>query len=155
MLETAKLILVCSLFFDGEPTFEGNSSPSNTDAYLDKITIYDTGWFDNNPDQGKVEIISYKTEQLVPQKNWFVDFEAETTYTVSEGGNYYFETAYDKTEEDEDTLEITRNQGRIELAIDPVTLKYKSAFFTIEDGVEEGKPVIDYGYCIPINEKLD
>lgn len=154
MFETAKLVFMCSLFFEGIETEYDGIQPNNDVAILEKITIYETGWFEN-PDQGEVEIVSYITDKLYPQTKWYVDYEYKTTYTVSEGGNYYFETAYYKTEEDEDTLEITETKGRIEHAIDPETLKYRSTFYSIKDDVEDEESFNDFGYCVPVYEKED
>ena len=155
MFETAKLVLICSLFFEGyEVKFEG-IQPANDVAILEKITIYETGWFEN-PDQGEVEIVSYATDKVYPQTKWYVDYEYKTTYTVSEGCNYYFETYYENISEDEEKLEINETKANIEYAIDPETLKYKSTFLKLdEEGIEDKDAEPDYGHCIPIYQKED
>jgi hypothetical protein len=72
---------------------------------------------------------------------------------VSKNGNYYFETIFEATQEDEETLEIITTRGRIEHAINPETLRYKQTYNVINnDGVEEEGAEPDYGYCIQITE---
>ena len=154
MYETAKLVLICTLYFEGIESKYGDVQPSNDVAILEEITIYETGWLNNNTDQGQVEIISYATDQLYPQTKWYEDYRYETTYTVSEGGNYYFKTYYENISEDEDKLEITENKAKIEYAIDPETLKYKSTYIELdEEGNEDEDAEPDYGHCVPVHQK--
>ena len=152
MLETAKLIFMCSIFYEGAYTSDG-VSVSNDYVNFDKVTIYETGWFNNNSNQGKIKLVSYFTKKLFPQNKWDIEYEYETTYKLSEGGNYYFETYYESIVEDEETLVIDEIKGRIEYALDPDTLKYRLTFYDIKDGVEDKEGITNYGYCIPVYEK--
>jgi hypothetical protein len=142
MIGAAKFVFMCSLFYDGFDEYEAGN-------YLDHITIYETA-----EDQGNVELISYTVDQLKPQTKWYVDYEYKTTYKVSEGGNYYFQTFYKRSDEDEDKLEINETLARIEYAIDPETLKYKNTFIKITDGVEDKNPEPYYGYCVPVSKSI-
>ena len=141
MFETAKLVLICSLFFEGVETEYDDIQPSNDVAILDK---------------NSTSIISDDIDKLYPQTKWYVDYEYKTTYTVSEGGNYYFKTYYEKISEDEEKLEINETKGKIEYAIDPETFKFKSTFLKLdEEGIEDKDVEPDYGHCIPLYQKED
>ena len=145
MLETIKTLYICTIFYAG---FDGQEV-DNSFHYLQEITLFENKFLDER----RVELTEYSTERLVPQTSWNVEYEYESQFIVSKNGNYYFETIFEATQEDEETLEIITTRGRIEHAINPDTLRYKQTYNVInDDGVEEEGAEPDYGYCIQITE---
>jgi hypothetical protein len=145
MLETIKTLYICTIFYAG---FDGQEV-DNSFHYLQEITLFENKFLD----ESRVELTEYSTERLVPQTSWNIEYEYETQFIVSKNGNYYFETIFEATQEDEETLEIITTRGRIEHAINPETLRYKQTYNVINnDGVEEEGAEPDYGYCIQITE---
>lgn len=145
MLETIKTLYICTIFYAG---FDGQEV-DNSFHYLQEIALFENKFLDER----RVELTEYSTERLVPQTSWNVEYEYESQFIVSKNGNYYFETIFEATQEDEETLEIITTRGRIEHAINPETLKYKQTYNVInDDGVEEEGAEPDYGYCIQITE---
>lgn len=145
MLETIKTLYICTIFYAG---FDGQEV-DNSFHYLQEIALFENKFLDER----KVELTEYSTERLVPQTSWNVEYEYESHFIVSKNGNYYFETIFEATQEDEETLEIITTRGRIEHAINPETLRYKQTYNVInDDGVEEEGAEPDYGYCIQITE---
>ena len=145
MLETIKTLYICTIFYAG---FDGQEV-DNSFHYLQEITLFENKFLDER----RVELTEYSTERLVPQTSWNVEYEYESQFIVSKNGNYYFETIFEATQEDEETLEIITTRGRIEHAINPETLRYKQTYNVInDDGVEEEGAEPDYGYCIQITE---
>ena len=145
MLETLKTLYICTIFYAG---FDGQEV-DNSFHYLQEITLFENKFLDER----RVELTEYSTERLVPQTSWNVEYEYESQFIVSKNGNYYFETIFEATQEDEETLEIITTRGRIEHAINPETLRYKQTYNVInDDGVEEEGAEPDYGYCIQITE---
>lgn len=145
MLETIKTLYICTIFYAG---FDGQEV-DNSFHYLQEIALFENKFLDER----RVELTEYSTERLVPQTSWNVEYEYESQFIVSKNGNYYFETIFEATQEDEETLEIITTRGRIEHAINPETLRYKQTYNVInDDGVEEEGAEPDYGYCIQITE---
>ena len=145
MLETIKTLYICTIFYAG---FDGQEV-DNSFHYLQEIALLENKFLDER----RVELTEYSTERLVPQTSWNVEYEYESQFIVSKNGNYYFETIFEATQEDEETLEIITTRGRIEHAINPETLRYKQTYNVInDDGVEEEGAEPDYGYCIQITE---
>ena len=145
MLETIKTLYICTIFYAG---FDGQEV-DNSFHYLQEIALFENKFLDER----RVELTEYSTERLVPQTSWNIEYEYETQFIVSKNGNYYFETIFEATQEDEETLEIITTRGRIEHAINPETLRYKQTFNVInDDGVEEEGAEPDYGYCVQITE---
>ena len=145
MLETIKTLYICTIFYAG---FDGQEV-DNSFHYLQEIALFENKFLDER----RVELTEYSTERLVPQTSWNVEYEYESQFIVSKNGNYYFETIFEVTQEDEETLEIITTRGRIEHAINPETLRYKQTYNVInDDGVEEEGAEPDYGYCIQITE---
>lgn len=145
MLETIKTLYICTIFYAG---FDGQEV-DNSFHYLQEIALFENKFLDER----RVELTEYSTERLVPQTSWNVEYEYESQFIVSKNGNYYFETIFEATQEDEETLEIITTRGRIEHAINPETLKYKQTYNVInDDGIEEEGAEPDYGYCIQITE---
>ena len=145
MLETIKTLYICTIFYAG---FDGQEV-DNSFHYLQEIALFENKFLDER----RVELTEYSTERLVPQTSWNVEYEYESQFIVSKNGNYYFETIFEATQEDEETLEIITTRGRIEHAINPETLRYKQTYNVINnDGVEEEGAEPDYGYCIQITE---
>lgn len=145
MLETIKTLYICTIFYAG---FDGQEV-DNSFHYLQEIALFENKFLDER----RVELTEYSTERLVPQTSWNIEYEYETQFIVSKNGNYYFETIFEATQEDEETLEIITTRGRIEHAINPETLRYKQTYNVInDDGVEEEGAEPDYGYCIQITE---
>lgn len=145
MLETIKTLYICTIFYAG---FDGQEV-DNSFHYLQEIALFENKFLDER----RVELTEYSTERLVPQTSWNVEYEYESHFIVSKNGNYYFETIFEATQEDEETLEIITTRGRIEHAINPETLRYKQTYNVInDDGVEEEGAEPDYGYCIQITE---
>jgi len=145
MLETIKTLYICTIFYAG---LDGQEV-DNSFHYLQEIALFENKFLDER----RVELTEYSTERLVPQTSWNIEYEYETQFIVSKNGNYYFETIFEATQEDEETLEIITTRGRIEHAINPETLRYKQTYNVInDDGVEEEGAEPDYGYCIQITE---
>ena len=145
MLETIKTLYICTIFYAG---FDGQEV-DNSFHYLQEIALFENKFLDER----RVKLTEYSTERLVPQTSWNIEYEYESQFIVSKNGNYYFETIFEATQEDEETLEIITTRGRIEHAINPETLRYKQTFNVInDDGVEEEGAEPDYGYCIQITE---
>jgi hypothetical protein len=146
MFETIKALYLCTIFYAGVDGQE----VENSFHYFQEIALFENKFSDEN----KVLLTEYYTEKLVPQTPWVEQYKQESQYIISKNGNYYFETMYEETTEDEETLEISTYRGRIEHAINPETLRYKQIFNSIdEEGVEQEDAEPDYGYCIQITNE--
>ena len=146
MFETIKALYLCTIFYAGVDGQEVD----NSFHYIQEISLFENKLSNEN----KVLLTEYSTEKLVPQTPWVEEYKQESQYFISKNGNYYFETIYEATREDEETLEISTTRGRIEHAINPETLRYKQIFNSIDqEGVEQEDAEPDYGYCIQITNE--